>query len=110
VILSVTGALLFSALLRPVFGNLAVLYIGAVALNVWYGGLWSGLLTTLLSAIAYAYYLLLAQPSMELGRPLAIQLSELVFIGLPGQLRSLDSYPPALQRHDSLPGRFHWDE
>ncbi len=82
VISSVIVALILSSLLRPLFGSFAVLFIGAVALNVWYGGLWSGLLTTLLSTIAYAYYLLLPQPSVELGLPIAIQLSEFVFIGL----------------------------
>ncbi len=82
-ILSVAVAFLLSELLsRPLFAtNVFVLFLAAVAFNVWYGGLRSGLLTTMLSAIAYAAVLLL-QSSSELELSTVIHISAFVIVGL----------------------------
>src|SRR5260221_14293450 len=79
-ILSVTVALLISLLLRPVFGTFAALFIAAVALNIWYGGLWAGLLNPGLSFVASRYFLLQFQQASDF--PTSFSLIEFFFVGL----------------------------
>jgi sigma-B regulation protein RsbU (phosphoserine phosphatase) len=83
-LLSCTAATLLTLLLGPLIGTSALLlFLAAVAISAWYGGLGPGLLATAFNALASKYLLLPPRHSLEITRPdVAVRLALFVLIAL----------------------------
>jgi K+-sensing histidine kinase KdpD len=84
-ILSVLVALLIMVLLDPVASMTMtpfLLFFGAVVVAAWWGGVGSGLLTTVLATFLSGYFFVLPQHTFELGVAVLIRLGLFIVQGV----------------------------
>lgn len=83
-VVAVTVAVLLVAIYPPFKARGAfVLFLGAVSMATWYGGMWPGMVAIVLSAMAGIYYVLPPQDSTLINNPDdLLRLALFLFIGL----------------------------
>ncbi|MEW5858485.1 MAG: PAS domain S-box protein, partial [Cyanobacteriota bacterium] len=92
--LSVASVTLLTQLLLPLIKpNIVILFLAAVAFSVWYGGFEAGLLATLLSTLAIAYFFISPNYSLTISWEVMLRLGifwlvALLICSLSAELRS----------------------
>jgi PAS domain S-box-containing protein len=80
---TVASALLLSLLARPlVEPNPFLLFFAAIAISAWYGGIWSGLLATLLSVLLTSFFLIRPFSAFSLTTIDALRVAVFAFVAM----------------------------
>jgi signal transduction histidine kinase len=92
---AVAAAVALNTLLPELEGSAAVLFLAAVAFSAFYGGLWPGMLATVLSTLALDYFFVTEIRAIDLGP--AVYMSLAVFVVVAVAINSLNVMQRRLQ-------------